>query len=122
MAISRIKNPGVTIGLRGGVICRFILSRFSRNNADDRGWAVAGAIAVRCPLIGPYPSPAGLEPHRLHGVVGVRFIGIAAAVGLVLFFIGAVTAHLRARVYDNIAFPGTYLLLAAASLALTVAH
>jgi hypothetical protein len=40
----------------------------------------------------------------------------------VLFFIGAVTAHLRARVYGNIAFPGTYLLLAVASLALTGAH
>jgi hypothetical protein len=38
----------------------------------------------------------------------------------VLFFIGAMAAHIRARVYDNIAFPGTYLLLAGASLAFAV--
>lgn len=54
------------------------------------------------------------------GLLGARLIGIAAAAGLVLFFIGAVAAHIRARVYYNIAFPGTYLLLAGASLALAV--
>ena len=54
------------------------------------------------------------------GLLGVRLIGVAAAAGLVLFFIGAMTAHIRARVYYNIAFPGTYLLLAAASLALSI--
>jgi hypothetical protein len=58
----------------------------------------------------------------LIGLLGVRFIGIAAATGLVLFFIGAITAHIRARVYYNIAFPGTYLLLGAASLALALAR
>jgi hypothetical protein len=56
------------------------------------------------------------------GLLGVRFIGIAAAAGLVLFFVGAVTAHVRARVFYNIAFPGAYLLLAAASLVLAIAH
>ncbi|MFI9428069.1 DoxX family protein [Streptomyces achromogenes] len=56
----------------------------------------------------------------LLGLAGVPFIGVAAATGLVLFFIGAVAAHIRARVYDNIAFPGAYLALAAASLVLAV--
>jgi DoxX-like protein len=56
------------------------------------------------------------------GLLGVQFISIAAAAGLVLFFIGAMTAHIRARVYYNIAFPGTYLLLAVASLALSITH
>jgi hypothetical protein len=56
------------------------------------------------------------------GLLGVRVIGIAAAAGLVLFFIGAMTAHIRARVYYNIAVPGTYLLMACASLALAVTH
>jgi hypothetical protein len=47
---------------------------------------------------------------------------IAAAVGLVLFFVGAVITHLRAHVLYNIAFPGAYLCLSAATLALMVAH
>ena len=54
----------------------------------------------------------------LVGLVGPPAIGIAAAIGLVLFFIGAVIAHLRARVLYNIAFPGAYLGLSAASLVL----
>jgi hypothetical protein len=45
-------------------------------------------------------------------------IGIAAATGLVLYFIGALIAHLRAGVLYNIAFPGAYLGLSAASLVL----
>lgn len=36
---------------------------------------------------------------------GVPVLPVAAAAGLVCFFIGAVTAHLRARILDNIAFP-----------------
>jgi hypothetical protein len=56
----------------------------------------------------------------LLGLLGVRFVGIAAAIGLVLFFIGAVAAHIRARVYYSIAFPGAYLLLAIASFVLAI--
>lgn len=56
------------------------------------------------------------------GLVGLRALGIAAAAGLVLFFVGAVMTHLRARVLYNLAFPGAYLCLSAASLALMVAH
>jgi hypothetical protein len=64
---------------------------------------------------------------KLAGAVGLvaglvlPAVGIAAAVGLVLFFIGAVVTHLRAGVLYNIAFPGGYLLLSAASLALLLA-
>jgi len=54
----------------------------------------------------------------LVGVVGLPVIGIAAATGLVLYFIGAVIAHVRARVFYNIAFPGAYLGLSAVSLVL----
>ncbi|MGO9929679.1 MAG: DoxX family protein [Mycobacterium sp.] len=56
------------------------------------------------------------------GLLGAPALGIAAAVGLVLFFVGAVVTHLRARVLYNIAFPGAYLGLSAATLALMVAH
>jgi DoxX-like protein len=57
----------------------------------------------------------------LLGLLGFRFIGIVAGAGLTLFFIGAVAAHVRARVYYNLAFPGGYLALAVASLVLAVA-
>jgi DoxX-like family len=56
------------------------------------------------------------------GLLGLPTIGIAAATGLVLFFIGAVVVHIRARVLYNIAGPGGYLVLSAASLALMLVH
>jgi hypothetical protein len=56
------------------------------------------------------------------GLVTLPALGIAAAVGLVLFFVGAVITHLRAHVLYNIAFPGTYLCLSAATLALMLAR
>jgi DoxX-like family len=56
------------------------------------------------------------------GLLGLQALGIAAAVGLVLFFVGAVVTHLRAHVLYNIAFPGAFLFLSAATLALSVAH
>ncbi|WP_375484665.1 DoxX family protein [uncultured Mycobacterium sp.] len=56
------------------------------------------------------------------GLFGLRLIGVVAAVGLVLFFIGALVVHVRSRVLSNIAFPGGYLLLSAASLGLALAH
>jgi hypothetical protein len=43
---------------------------------------------------------------------------VAAAIGLVLFFVGAVGAHVRAREMSTVAAPGAYLALAVASLVL----
>jgi hypothetical protein len=57
----------------------------------------------------------------LLGLAGVRPVGIAAAVGLVLFFTAALAAHVRARVFHNIAVPGAYFALAIVSAALAVA-
>ncbi|WP_151478338.1 DoxX family protein [Streptomyces albicerus] len=56
----------------------------------------------------------------LLGLLGVPALGIAAATGLVAFYLGAVITHVRARVFYNIAFPGAFLALAAASLTLSV--
>ncbi|TDQ00961.1 DoxX family protein [Labedaea rhizosphaerae] len=50
------------------------------------------------------------------GLLGLRGLGLAAAIGLVLFFVGAVGAHVRARVFHNIAFPAAFLALAVAAL------
>lgn len=57
----------------------------------------------------------------LLGLLGMRPLGIAAAVGLDLFFAGALATHVRARVFHNIAVPGAYFALAAASAALAAA-
>ena len=58
----------------------------------------------------------------LLGLLGVRYIGITAAAGLVLFFLGAIGIHLRAREHRHIVTTAGYFLLAAASLAASVAH
>lgn len=50
------------------------------------------------------------------GLAGIPIVGLAAAVGLVAFFLGAVAAHVRTRVFHNIGFPLAYLALAAAAL------
>jgi urea transporter len=47
-------------------------------------------------------------------------IGVAAAIGLILFFIAAITTHLRARDY-SFGLAGVFLLLAGAALVLRLA-
>ncbi|WP_163506142.1 DoxX family protein [Fodinicola acaciae] len=56
------------------------------------------------------------------GLIGLRPLGIAAATGLVLFFVGAVAIHIRKRVFHNIAAPTAFLLLAVGSLATATWH
>jgi hypothetical protein len=58
----------------------------------------------------------------LLGLLGVPYLGTAAAVGLVLFYVGAVITHVRARVLYNIAFPAGFLALAVATLVLDLAR
>ena len=53
--------------------------------------------------------------------IAVPIVGVAAAIGLVLFFVCAVFAHLRVRYYSTLAFPGTFLALALAALLLRLA-
>jgi hypothetical protein len=54
------------------------------------------------------------------GLLGMSLIGTVAAAGLVLFFVGAVLAHLRARNFAMGA-PVTFLALAAAAFGLSLA-
>ncbi|OKJ99574.1 hypothetical protein AMK26_26480 [Streptomyces sp. CB03234] len=84
--------------------------------------ANAAEVGVRpswLPVLGALKGAGAVG--LLLGLLGVGFIGTAAAAGLVLFFIGAVVAHVRARVFHNIAFAGVFLALAAASLVLVLA-
>lgn len=56
----------------------------------------------------------------LLGLLGVPLVGVAAASGLVLFFIVAAIVHLRARDYRSLPSPVLFLVLATATLVLTV--
>jgi DoxX-like family len=58
------------------------------------------------------------------GLVGGLFwapLGVAAAVGVILYFVGAVGSHLRVRDFKGIAPAAALLLVAVATLALRVA-
>lgn len=57
----------------------------------------------------------------LLGLLGVQAVGTAAAIGLVLFFVGAVGIHVTKGVFHNIAVPGAYLALAVCTLVLDLA-
>jgi hypothetical protein len=106
----------VTIALNAGIaIADFARAKFVLANSAE-----VGVPPSWLPVLAALKAAGGAG--LLLGLAGARLIGIAAATGLVLFFAGAVAAHIRARVYYNIAFPGTYLLLATASLALAVAR
>ena len=99
--------------------------------------AVAVADLRRAPFVLANSAEVGVPPSWLPllgalkaagaaglliGLLGFRYLGIAAAIGLVLFFTGALIVHVRARVFYNLAFPGTFWLLAAASLVLAIAQ
>jgi hypothetical protein len=72
------------------------------------------------PVLGGLKAAAAVG--LLVGLMGTRSVGIAAAGGLVTFFIGAETVHVRARVFHNIAFPCAFLALAMAALGLGLAR
>lgn len=67
-------------------------------------------------------TPLGLAKAAgaLGLLIGLVFppIGIAAAIGLILYFTGAVLTVLRARSYKTVAFPLLYLAPVVAALAL----
>lgn len=104
----------ITAAITAGIaVADLIPARFVLANSAEvgvpRSWLPAlGAVKLA--------GAAGL----IVGLTGPPVLGIAAAAGLVLFFVGAVVTHLRAHVLYNIAFPGAYLCMSAASLALLV--
>jgi hypothetical protein len=90
-------------------------------------FARAGFVLANSGELGIAPKwilPLGLlkaagAAGLLCGLLGVPLVGVAAAVGLVLFFAGALVLHVRLRVYHNIAAPAAFFVAAAASLVLT---
>ncbi|HLI37240.1 MAG TPA: DoxX family protein [Streptosporangiaceae bacterium] len=107
-AVTIAANAG--IGLADLARARFVLANSAEVGVPPAWLPTLGILKIA--------GAAGLAL----GLLGVRVIGAAAAIGLVLFFTGAVIAHVRARVLDNIAVPGAYLALAVASLILLIAH
>jgi hypothetical protein len=76
--------------------------------------ALAGVPESRLPMLGTLKAAGAIG--LLVGL-GVPWIGRAAAVGVVLYFVGAIMTHLRARDY-TLAPASTFALLAVATLAL----
>jgi hypothetical protein len=89
---------------------------FSRARFVLANSAEVGVSDAWLPLLGALKA-AGAVGLAI-GLLWARPIGIAAAIGLVLFFIGAMATHVRAHVLYNLAFPGFYLALAIGSLVL----
>jgi hypothetical protein len=87
-------------------------------------WLLANMdeVGVPRPWLPPLAALKGAgAAGLLLGLLGLRSLGIAAAVGLALFFTGALAAHVRARAFHNIAIPAAYFALAIASTVLAVA-
>jgi hypothetical protein len=85
-------------------------------------WLLANMTKVGVPRSWLFPLGA-LKAAGALGLlvgIGVPLLGVAAAVGLVLFFVGANITHIRAHWY-SFTYPATYLLLAGASLVLRLA-
>jgi hypothetical protein len=85
------------------------------------GWIVDSMTKLNVPHSWMIPLGALKAAGALGLLVGlgVPIVGIAASVGLVLFFVCANVAHIRAHWYS--VFPVMFLLLAAGSLGLRLA-
>jgi hypothetical protein len=113
-AVTIAANAGMAVADLAGA--GFVLAN-SAEVGVPRSWVpalswlkAAGAAGLLLALLGA-------------GALGaLRALGVAAAAGLVAFFLGAIITHLRARVFYNIAFPGTFLALALAALGLAIRH
>jgi DoxX-like family len=87
-------------------------------------WVLANMTSYGVPHSWLVPLGAAKLAGALGLLVGIAVpvVGLAAALGLVLYFVGAAIAVVRARRYSHLLFPGVFLLLAAASLALRLAE
>ncbi|KDN21183.1 DoxX family protein [Amycolatopsis rifamycinica] len=92
------------VGLADLLRARFVLANSAAVDVPPGWLPVLGALKLA--------GAAGL----LMGLFGVRALGVAAAIGLVLFFAGAIAVHVRARAFATGAAPLAFLGLAVASL------
>jgi hypothetical protein len=88
---------------------------------DPKVMAILDAVRVGSALV---PVLAVLEFAGAAGLlvgIGYRPLGVAAAVGVVLYFLGAVIAHLRVKDVKGVPGAGLLLVVSAAELALGAA-
>ncbi|MEC3956992.1 DoxX family protein [Nocardia sp. CDC153] len=116
MFIAYLVITAITIAINGGMaVADLARADFVRANSAavrfPESWIPTAGVLKGAGAIG-----------LLLGILGFRVIGIAAAIGLVLFFVLALAIHVRERVFANIAFPGAYFAFAVGSLALALAR
>jgi hypothetical protein len=104
-------TAAITIAI---AIADFVPAQFVLANS-----AQVGVPRSWLPRLGAVKLAGGVG--LLAGLAGFAGVGVAAAVGLVMFFVGAVVAHVRAGVYYNIGFPAVYLAAATASMVMLLA-
>ncbi|MFF2328456.1 MULTISPECIES: DoxX family protein [unclassified Streptomyces] len=104
-----IATVGCALANAFEVAAKTVRARFVMQNSAEVGLAPTW---IPCLAVLEGSGVAGL----VLGLLGLPAIGLAAAVGLVLFFVGAVFAHIRAKVFHNIAFPLAFLCLAIAAV------
>ncbi|CAM3735820.1 DoxX family protein [Occultella aeris] len=107
IGITVVMNTAVVIG--DIIRAEFVIAN-SREVGVPDGW-----LPVLAVLKGA--GAAGL----VVGVAGLPLIGILAASGLTLFYLSALIAHVRARVFRSIAFPALFFAFALGSLAFLLA-
>jgi hypothetical protein len=90
---------------------------FARWHKVLTAMARAGVPESWLPTLGLLKGAAGVG---LLAGIAVPAIGMAAATGTIVFFVGAIVTHLRPRFY-SFGAPASFLVLAVAALALTVA-
>ncbi|WBB69071.1 DoxX family protein [Micromonospora sp. WMMD812] len=93
---------------------------FTRANFVLANSTKVGVPTSWLPLLGTLKAAGAVG--LLLGVLGVRYIGVAAAVGLVLFFLGAIGFHVRAHEHHFVNTTVGYFLLAVAALVASIAQ
>jgi uncharacterized membrane protein YphA (DoxX/SURF4 family) len=104
------------------VLLAFVLLVSGRGKLVKDEKIVASLTGAGVPLTW-FPRLAALEIAGAVGLlVGIAYrpLGIAAAVGVVLYFAGAVVAHLRVKDVKGLPVPAVLLLVAVAALVLGV--
>ncbi|WP_154796135.1 DoxX family protein [Occultella kanbiaonis] len=107
IVITVVMNTAVVIG--DIVQAKFVIAN-SREVGVPDAWLPALAVLKGA-------GAAGL----VVGLAGLPLIGILAASGLTLFYLTALIAHVRARVFHSIAFPTLFFAFALGSLVLLLA-
>lgn len=96
----------------------FAAADFRGSDFVQGGSEAIGVPASWFPVLGTLKAAgaAGL----LAGLAGLTWLGVAAAVGLVCFFTGALIAHLRSRAFHGVGFTVAMWVAAVACLGLSV--